>query len=98
MIVLWHLPLYWFIQWIIHPQKESRRSLKVTSISWPLLINLNHKKTLGTGDTDYNGGQRGRGRGNYRGSHGRGNVSNTSNQYDHQDRGASHGQGQWGLS
>ena len=44
MTVLWHLLLYWCIQWIIHPQKASRHSLKVTSISWPLLIN--HKKTL----------------------------------------------------
>ena len=47
--VLWHLLLYWFIQWILHPQKESHRSPKVTSISWPLLINLNHKKTLAQG-------------------------------------------------
>ena len=39
-----------------------------------------------TGDTDYNGGQCGRGRRNYRGSRGRGNASNSSNQYDHQDR------------
>ena len=37
------------IQWIIHPQKASHHSLKVTSISWPLLINLNHKKTLAQG-------------------------------------------------
>ena len=48
-----------------------------------------------TGDTDYNGGQRKRGRRNYRGSRGRGNASNSSNWYDHQDRGAGHGQGQW---
>ena len=47
--VLWYLLLYWFIQWIIHPQKVSRHNLKVTSISWPLLINLNHKKTLAQG-------------------------------------------------
>ena len=47
-----------------------------------------------TGDTDYNGGQHRRGHGNYRGSHGRGNVSNSSNRYDHQDWGASRGQGQ----
>ena len=47
-----------------------------------------------TGDTDYNGGQRGRGRGSYRGSRGRGNISNSSNRYDHQDRGAGCGQGQ----
>ena len=44
MTVLWHPLLYWFIPWIIQPQKASRHSLKVTSISWPLLIN--HKKTL----------------------------------------------------
>ena len=30
-------------------QKASHRSLKVTSISWPRLINLNHKKTLTQG-------------------------------------------------
>ena len=47
-----------------------------------------------TGDTDYNGGQCGRGCGNYRGSRGRGNASNFNNRYDHQDRGTSHGQGQ----
>ena len=47
-----------------------------------------------TGDTDYNAGQHGRGHGNYRGSRGRGNASNSSNRYDHQDRGASCGQGQ----
>ena len=39
MTVLWHLLLYWFIQQVIHPQKASRHSQKVTSISWPLLIN-----------------------------------------------------------
>ena len=44
MTVLWHLLLYWFIQWVIHPQKVSCHNLKVTSISWPLLIN--HKITL----------------------------------------------------
>ena len=47
-----------------------------------------------TGDTDYNGGQRGRGCGNNRGSHGRGNGGNSNNRYDHQDQGASCGQGQ----
>ena len=41
---LWHPLLYWSIPWIIQPQKASRHNLKVTSISWPLLIN--HKKTL----------------------------------------------------
>ena len=39
MTVLWHPLLYWFIQWKIQPQKASCLSLKVTSISWPLLIN-----------------------------------------------------------
>ena len=48
-----------------------------------------------TGDTDYNGGQHGRGRGYDRGSHGHGNGGNPNNRYDHQDRGAGHGQGQW---
>ena len=41
---LWHLLLYWSIPWIIQPQKASRHNLRVTSISWPLVIN--HKKTL----------------------------------------------------
>ena len=49
-----------------------------------------------TGETDYTGGQRGRGcgcgRGRYRSSHGWGNRGNSDNRYDHQDRGASHGQ------
>ena len=39
MTVLWHLLLYWCIQQVIHLQKASRHSQKVTSISWPLLIN-----------------------------------------------------------
>ena len=38
-----------------------------------------------TGDNDYNGGQRGRGCGNYRGPRGRGNNSNSNNRYDNQD-------------
>ena len=48
-----------------------------------------------TGETDYNGGQRGRGRGYDRGSRGHGNGGNPNNRYDSQDRGAGHGQGQW---
>ena len=48
----------------------------------------------GTGDNDYNGGQHGRGRGNYRGPHGRGNNSNSNNRYDNQERGPGRGQGQ----
>ena len=47
------------------------------------------------GVTDYNGGKCGRGCGNYRGSRGCGNASNSSNWYDHQDRGAGPSQGQW---
>ena len=48
-----------------------------------------------TGDTDYNGGQCGRGRGHDRGTHGRGNGGNSNNRYDQPDRGAGHGQEQW---
>ena len=47
-----------------------------------------------TGDSDYNGGQRGRGRGHDRGTRGRGSGGNSNNRYDHQERGAGHGQGQ----
>ena len=47
-----------------------------------------------TGDTEYNGGQRGRGRGNYRGPRGRGNGGNSNNRYDNPERGAGRGQGQ----
>ena len=47
-----------------------------------------------TGETEYNGGQCGRGRRHDRGSCGRGNGGNSNNRYDHQDRGAGHGQGQ----
>ena len=47
-----------------------------------------------TGDTEYNGGQRGRGCGRDRSSRGRGNGGNSDNRYDNQDRGAGHGQGQ----
>ena len=39
MTVLWHLLLYWYIQQVIHPRKASHHNPKVTSISWPLLIN-----------------------------------------------------------
>ena len=53
------------------------------------------QENLNTGDTDYNGGQCGRGRGNDRGSCDRGNGGNSNNRYDHQDRGAGHSQGQW---
>ena len=47
-----------------------------------------------TGETEYNGGHRGRGRGHDRSSRGRGNGGDSSNWYDHQDWGAGHGQGQ----
>ena len=43
MTVHWHQPLYWSILRIIQPQKVSHHNLKITSISWPLLIS--HKKT-----------------------------------------------------
>ena len=63
---------------------------ELTPINQPQL-----QENPSTGDTDYNGGQCRRGRGNYRGSPGRGNASDSSNQYDHQDRGAGRSQGQW---
>ena len=47
-----------------------------------------------TGDTEYNGGQRGRGRGNYRSPRGCGNGSNSNNRYDNPERGAGRGHGQ----
>ena len=47
-----------------------------------------------TGETDYNGGQRGQGRGRDRSSRGHGNEGNSDNRYDNQDRGAGHRQGQ----
>ena len=47
-----------------------------------------------TGDSDYNGGQRGRGHGHDRGTRGHGSGGNSNNQYDHQEHGAGHGQGQ----
>ena len=47
-----------------------------------------------TGDTEYNGGQPGRGRGNYRGPRGRGNGGNSNNRYDNPERGHGRGQGQ----
>ena len=48
-----------------------------------------------TGETDYNGGQRRRGRGYDRSSCGHGNGGNSDNRYDHHDRGAGCGQVQW---
>ena len=56
-------------------------------------INQPHENP-NTGDSDYNGGQRGRGRGHDRGTRGRGNGGNSNNRYDHQERGAGRGQGQ----
>ena len=47
-----------------------------------------------TGDTENNGGQRRRGRRNYRGPRGRGNGRNPNNWYDNPERGAGRGQGQ----
>ena len=47
-----------------------------------------------TGEGEYNGGHRGRGRGHNRGSQGRGEGGNPENQFDHQDRGAGCGQSQ----
>ena len=47
-----------------------------------------------TGNTEYNGGQRGRGCGNYRGPRGRGNGGNSNNRYDNPERRAGRGQGQ----
>ena len=55
-------------------------------------INQPHENP-NTGDSDYNGGQRGRGRRHDRGTHGRGNGGNSNNWYDHQERGAGHSQG-----
>ena len=45
-----------------------------------------------TGETDYTGGQHGRGHECDRSSCGRGNKGNSENRYDHQDRGAGRGQ------
>ena len=47
-----------------------------------------------TGDTDYNGGHRGRGHGHDRGTRGHGNGGNSNNRYDHLEQGAGQGQGQ----
>ena len=47
-----------------------------------------------TGETEYNGGQRGRGHGHDRGPRGHGNRGNLDNWYENQDRGAGRGQGQ----
>ena len=47
-----------------------------------------------TGDSDYNGGQCGRGWGHDRGTRGRGNGGNSNNRYDNQEHGAGRGQGQ----
>ena len=47
-----------------------------------------------TGDSDYNGGQRGRGRGHDRGTRGHGSGGNSNNRYDHQECRAGCCQGQ----
>ena len=56
-------------------------------------INQPHENP-NTGDSDYNGGQCGRGRGHDKGTHGRGNGGNSNNRYDHQEPRASRSQGQ----
>ena len=48
-----------------------------------------------TGDSDYNGGQCGRGRGHDRGTRGRGSGGSSNNRYDNLERGAGRSQGQW---
>ena len=55
---------------------------------------LKPQENPNTGDTDYNGGQRGRGRRHDRGTRGRGNGGNSNNRYDHPERGAGCSQGQ----
>ena len=50
-----------------------------------------------TGETEYNGGQCGRGCGHDRGSRGHQNGGNSNNRYDHHDREVSCGQGQQGF-
>ena len=52
------------------------------------------QENTSTGDTEYSGGQRGRGRGNYRGPRGRGNGRNPNNRDDNPEHGAGRGQGQ----
>ena len=47
-----------------------------------------------TGETEYNGGQCGRGSRSHRGFRGHGNGGNSNNRYDQQDPGASRSQGQ----
>ena len=54
--------------------KVSHHNPKVTSINWPLLII--HKNTKYR-DGDYSGGQRSRGCGHDRGTHGRGSGGNS---------------------
>ena len=59
------------------------------------LAPINHPQGMpNTGDTDYTRGQHGQGRGCDRGSHGCGDGGNSENWFDHQDRGAGHGQSQ----
>ena len=61
------------------------------------LAPTNHDQTSDNnspGNNDYNGGQRSRGCGNYRGPRGHGNNSNSNNRYDNQDQGPGRSQGQ----
>ena len=58
------------------------------------LINQSHDNP-NTGETEYNGGQCGRGCRRDRSTRGCGNGGNSDNQYDNQVRGAGRGQGQW---
>ena len=60
------------------------------------LVPINQpQENSNTGDSDYNGGQRGRGCGHDRGTRGRGTGGSSNNRYDHPERGAGRSQGQW---
>ena len=92
MTVLWHLLLYLFILRNNTPTKGKSSQPKSHQHQFAP-INQPHENP-NTGDSDYNGGQHGRGRGHDRGTLGRGNGGNSNNWYDHQERGAGRGHGQ----
>ena len=59
MTVLWHPLLYWFILWITQPKKASPSQPK--SNQHQLAPTNPQQENPNTGDSEYNGGHRGRG-------------------------------------
>ena len=90
MIVLWHLPTI-LVHTTGNTPTKSKSSQPKSNQHQLTPISQSHDNP-NTGETEYNGGQCGQGRGNDRGPRGRGNGGNSDNRYYQQDRGAGRSQ------